>query len=156
MNAQEFMKIIGLIRGAYPHIDRFQDNDVKDVWYECLQDLEYCRARTATLNVIKKAKDFPPDIATIREEYDSLAKAEKSQYYAIKSEFERCRNYYPCSGSIDNGWPEFQERLKKAKTGMQVEAARYLANKVIGYVHECECNGTDPIDFAECIKTVAV
>lgn len=156
MTRDETKKILDIVMRAYPRMRIVETKEDVDLWYECLEDLDYPKARNATINIVKTAKDFPPDIATIREEYDSLAKAEKSQYYAIKSEFERCRNYYPGSGTIDNGWAEFQERLKEAKPDMQIEAARYLANKVIGYVHECECNGNDPIDLAECIRTIEV
>ena len=156
MTKEEWMELAKKLKRVYQREEKFlPDVDTVNQWYEFLDDLDYERTAKAVKEYIKNEK-FAPTVADIRSRHDDLEKAEKTEYYAVKNEFERCRNYYPGSGSIDNGWPEFQERLKKAKEGMQIEAARYLANKVIGYVHECEKNGTDTIDFAECIKTVAV
>lgn len=161
MTSKETFQIIARIIAMYPSFKFGGEIDGMDIgnplkfWHEQIGYMDFAKADKATIECIKECK-YAPTAAEIIEKYNEIEKAEKTEYYAVKNEFERCRNYYPGSGSIDNGWPEFQERLKKAKSGMQVEAARYLANKVIGYVHECECNGTDPIDFAECIKTVAV
>ena len=147
MTANEFTKVIALIRGAFPRMDRFNDADVKDVWYECLQDLEYNKARTATLNAIKQAKDFPPDIATIREQYKVLDAAEKHELGEIRRFYEQARSYYPGCGEVGYGWKEF---VKRAKTRGDAEK---LQNLIIGYVQQAEKTG-DVIDFAECVKTV--
>lgn len=145
MNASEFTKIIGLIRGAFPHMDRFKDDDVKEVWFECLEDLEYGKARTATLNSIKKAKDFPPDIATIREEYFLLCEEERKEIGDIRRFYEQARSYYPNCGEVGYGWKEFWERANT-----RVEAEK-LQNLIIAYVNSTE---NDCIDFVECIRTV--
>ena len=145
MTGSEFMKIIGLIRGAFPHMDRFKDADVKDVWFECLEDLEYGKARTATLNAIKKAKDFPPDIATIREEYFLLCEEERKEIGDIRRFYEQARSYYPNCGDVGYGWKEFWER---ANTRAEAEK---LQNMIIAYVNSTE---NDCIDFVECIRTV--
>lgn len=149
MTAPEFMKIIGLIRGAFPHIDRFQDNDVKDVWYECLEDLEYGRARKATINSIKTTKDFPPDIATIRKEYYRLLDEENKELGEIKKFYGQARNFYPDCGDLGYGWKEFYERAKTK------EDAERLQNLIISYVNYIDRETTENcIDFAECISTV--
>ena len=145
MTAVEFTKIIGLIRGAFPHMDRFKDADVKDVWFECLEDLEYGKARTATLNSIKKAKDFPPDIATIREEYFLLCEEERKEIGDIRRFYEQARSYYPNCGEVGYGWKEFWERANT-----RVEAEK-LQNLIIAYVNSTE---SDCIDFVECVKTI--
>ena len=150
MTAIEFAKIIGLIRGAFPHMDRFKDDDVKDVWYECLSDLDFDIARKATLNTIKAAKDFPPDIATIREEYANIIAAEKKRIGAIRDQYRNAKSYYP--GTIDEGyaWEEWLSRAKDEKT------ASLFCSTVVQYVRECEKNDTlnDIIDFKECVKTI--
>lgn len=146
MTASEFMKIIGLIRGAFPHIDRFQDNDVKDVWYECLQDLEFKTAREATLNVIKVSKDFPPDIAKIREEYDYLKEQEAVNNGQIKQYYQYACGSYPMDIPAGTGWEEWK---KRAKDWRQAE----LFYKVIQQ-YLLELGESDAIDFTECIKTI--
>ena len=145
MTGSEFMKIIGLIRGAFPHMDRFKDADVKDVWFECLEDLEYGKARTATLNAIKKAKDFPPDIATIREEYFLLCEEERKEIGDIRRFYEQARSYYPNCGDVGYGWIDFHERAKTK------DEAERLQNLIISYVNTTQ---SDVIDFVECIKTI--
>ena len=149
MTGSEFMKIIGLIRGAFPHMDRFKDADVKDVWFECLEDLEYGKARTATLNAIKGAKDFPPDIATIREQYGVLDAAEKHEQGEIRRFYEQARSYYPGCGEYGYGWKEFSERARTK------EEAERLQNLIISYVVYIDRESTDDfVDFAECVRTV--
>jgi hypothetical protein len=149
MNASEFSKIIGLITGAFPHMDRFKDNDVKEVWFECLEDLEYERARKATLNAIKAAKDYPPDIATIREEYDKLYSEERKSEGEIRRFYDQARSYYPGSGEYGYGWEEFRARVKDAREAEQ------LQNIIIGYVRHLEKIGAKEVmDFAECVRTV--
>jgi hypothetical protein len=149
MTAVEFTKIIGLIRGAFPRMDRFGDADVKDVWFECMEDLEYDRARKATLNTIKVAKDFPPDIATIREEYARLLKIENEEEAEIRKYYDYARAYYPGSGEPGNGWKEFRERVKT------VEEADRLQRRIIAYVSYMEQNTSENVmPFVECIQTV--
>lgn len=145
MTASEFMKIIGLIRGAFPHIDRFQDNDVKDVWYECLQDLEFKTAREATLNVIKVSKDFPPDIAKIREEYDYLKEQEAVNDGQIKQYYQYACGSYPIDIPSGTGWDVWRER---AKDGRQAEIFYQCIKQ---YLNELE---GDAMDFVECLKTI--
>lgn len=149
MTASEFTKIIGLIRGAYPHIDRFKDDDVKDVWYECLEDLEYQRARRAAINTIKTTKDFPPDIATIRKEYSRLLDEENKELGEIKKFYKQARDFYPNCGEFGYGWKEFYERAKTK------EDAERLQNLIISYVTYIDRETKDDcIDFVECIKTI--
>lgn len=110
MTINEFGKIISLIRGAFPHMDRFKDDDVKDVWYECLEDLQFDIARKATLNTIKRAKDFPPDIATIREEYDRLLEECSAQDRAVRDAYRSITNVYTGIEKLDQYLTVFRER----------------------------------------------
>ena len=149
MNGSEFAKIVDIIRGAFPHMDRFKDDDVKDVWFECLEDLEYGKARTATLNAIKSAREFPPSIADIRAEYEVLEEAERKIRGEIKNSYDNIKSYYPGSGGANYGWAEFQERAKTP------EDARALSQMIFQFVRQCEnekCDNTP--DFAEVIKGI--
>lgn len=110
MTINEFAKIIGLIRGAFPHMDRFKDDDVKDVWYECLSDLDFDIARMATLNTIKAAKDFPPDIATIREEYGKLIEEVNAKDRAVRDLYRNITRVYTGADSLDKYLSIFRER----------------------------------------------
>ena len=158
MTRDETKQILAKLTILYPHFtvgDSVAGFKPTDVWHEMMEDMDFEKVTQALKVCVNKSK-YPPTIGEIREVYDEIIASEKKEYYAIKNEFDRCRDYYPGSGTIDNGWKEFQERLTKAKAGMQIEAARYLANKVIGYVHECEKSGTNPIEFAECIRNIEV
>lgn len=150
MTASEFTKIIGLIKGAFPHIDRFKDDDVKDVWYECLSDLEFDTARVATLNTIKSAKDFPPDIATIREEYANIISAEKKRIGAIRDQYRNAKAEYP--GTIEDGyaWEEWLSRVQDERSSV------ILYGIIKQYIRQCEENNTinSIMDFKECVKTI--
>lgn len=145
MTASEFVKIIGLIGGAYPHIDRFKDDDVKDVWFECLEDLDYDRARKATINLIKSVPDFPPDIAKIREEYNYLREQDKSEQFKIKTYYDQACGSYPIDIPRGTGWDIWQERAKDGKQ------ASIFYECIMQYLNNL--NG-DAMDFEQCLRTI--
>ncbi len=161
MTSKETFKIISRIIAMYPsfkfggEIDGIDIGNPLKFWHEQIGYMAFDKADKATILCISECK-YAPTAAEIIEKYNELEKKDKEEYYKIRGEFERCRNYYPNSGDTEDGWVEFQKRLTKAQAGKQIEASRYLANKVIKYVDECEKNGADPIEFVECIKTVAV
>lgn len=148
MNVSEFTKIIGIIRGAFPHIDRFNDNNVKDVWFECLEDLEYGKARIATLNTVKAAKEFPPTIAEIREEYEALDGEERRLNGQIRTYYDYCRGIYP--GEIEDGygWQEFLDKVHSAKPEKWEQAAKWIYDSMNKLVY----SGDAVPDFIEIIK----
>ena len=149
MNGSEFAKIVEIIRGAFPHMDRFKDNDVKDVWFECLEDLEFGKARTATLNAIKKAREFPPSIADIRAEYDILDEKDKAVLREIRQSYDHIKSYYPGSGGANYGWEEFKARVKSP------DEARALSQMIFSFVRQMENEKCDKTpDFAEVIKGI--
>lgn len=143
MTAVEFTKIIGLIKGAFPRMDRFGDADVKDVWFECLEDLDYTIARTATLNTIKKAKDFPPDIATIREEYQRLYVEYRKADAAIATHYDQMRSTYGGDGEVREYLELFRERC-----GNTVEGADRLHKAMDAFVNSCTYTYTPFLDDA--------
>ena len=148
MNASEFAKIVGLIRGAFPHMDRFKDNDVKDVWYECLGDLEYGKARQATINSLKTAREFPPTIANIREAYEAIDGEEKRLNGIIKTYYEYCRGTYPGNVPDGYGWQEFLDKVHSAKHEKWEQAAKYIYDNMKKIVY----NGETVPEFIEIIK----
>lgn len=149
MTRDETKAILMIITRAYPRMKIVETKEDVDLWHECLEDLEYPKARKAAINIVKNTKDFPPDIATIREEYDRLLKIEKHEEGEIKRFYEQARAYYPGSGEPGNGWKEFRERVKNA------EEAERLQRRIIAYVSYMEQNtGENVMPFVECIQTV--
>lgn len=150
MTREETKQILDIIIRAYPRMRIVETKEDVDLWHECLSDLEYDLARKASINLVKETKDFPPDIATIREEYANIIAAEKKRIGAIRDQYRNAKSYYP--GTIEEGyaWDEWLSRAKDEKTAM------LFCSTVVQYVRECEKNDTlnDIIDFKECVKTI--
>lgn len=150
MTREETKQILDIIIRAYPRMKIVETKEDVDLWHECLSDLEYDLARKASINLVKETKDFPPDIATIREEYANIIAAEKKRIGAIRDQYRNAKSYYP--GTIEEGyaWDEWLSRAKDEKTAM------LFCSTVVQYVRECEKNDTlnDIIDFKECVKTI--
>lgn len=145
MTREETKSILNIIIRAYPRMKIVETKEDVDLWHECLEDLEYQMARRAAINLVKGTKDFPPDIATIREEYDRLLGIDKHELGEIRRFYEQARSYYPNCGEVGYGWKEFWERANT-----RVEAEK-LQNLIIAYVNSTE---SDCVDFAECVRTV--
>ncbi len=145
MTRDETKSILDVIMRAYPRMRIVETKEDVDLWYECLGDLHYETARVATINLVKTAKDFPPDIATIREEYGNLKEQESTNKGQIKTYYQYARGSYPMSIPDGTGWDIWNER---AKDGRQAE----LFYKVIQQ-YLLELNG-DAIDFETCLKTI--
>ena len=149
MNREETKRIIEIITRAYPRMKIVETKEDVDLWHECLEDLEYSRARKAVINLVKVTKDFPPDIAAVREEYNKILEEDNHELAAIRRLFLQTRNYYPCCGEYDYGWKEFSER---AKTKEEAEMLHLL---IINYVKYIDRETKDDvIDFADCVRTV--
>lgn len=150
MTREETKRILDIIIRAYPRMKIVETKEDVDLWHECLSDLEYDLARKASINLVKETKDFPPDIATIREEYANIIAAEKKRIGSIRDQYRNAKSYYP--GTIEEGyaWDEWLSRAKDEKTAM------LFCSTVVQYVRECEKNDTlnDIIDFKECVKTI--
>ena len=145
MKREETKDLLSIIMRAYPRFKIVETKEDVDLWQECLEDLEYPRARKAAINIVKQTKDFPPDIATIREEYDRLLGIDKHELGEIRRFYEQARSFYPGCGEVGYGWIDFKERAKTK------EDAEKLQNMIIAYVNSAE---SDVIDFVECIRTV--
>lgn len=150
MTREETKRILDIIIRAYPRMKIVETKEDVDLWHECLSDLVFDNARKAAISLVKQTKDFPPDIATIREEYANIIAAEKKRIGAIRDQYRNAKSYYP--GTIEEGyaWDEWLSRAKDEKTAM------LFCSTVVQYVRECEKNDTlnDIIDFKECVKTI--
>lgn len=149
MNRDETKKIIEIITRAYPRMKIVETKEDVDLWHECLEDLEYSRARKAVINLVKVTKDFPPDIAAVREEYNKILAEDNNELAEIRRFYIQTRNYYPCCGEYDYGWKEFFNRAKTK------DDAEKLCSLIINYVNYIDRETKeDEIDFAECIRTI--
>lgn len=149
MKRDETKALLEILIRAYPRMKIVETKEDVDLWHECLEDLEYSMARKATINIVKTAKDFPPDIATIREEYGRLMAIEQREQGEIRRFYEQARSYYPGCGEYGYGWKEFSDRAKTK------EDAERLQNLIISYVQYIDRETKDDcVDFAECVRTV--
>lgn len=148
MTRDETKCILDIVMRAYPRMRIVETKEDVDLWFECLEDLEYETARKATINLVKTAKDFPPDIATIRSEYDELISVEKREQGAIKTNYDYARGSYPQSIEAGYAWEEWKTRAKDG------EMASLFYKVIMQYVGECDKKNEDVMDFKECVKTI--
>lgn len=148
MTRDETKNILDIVMRAYPRMRIVETKEDVDLWFECLEDLTYETARKATINLVKTEKDFPPDIATIRSEYDELIAAERRMQGAIKTNYDNARISYPQNIPIGYAWEEWRSRAKDDK------GAEIFRQVISQYVRECERANTDVMDFKECVKTI--
>ena len=145
MTRDETKKILDIVMRAYPRMRVVETKEDVDLWFECLNDLDYAKAREATINLVKTAKDFPPDIATIREEYERLVGADLYEKGLIKTYYQYACGSYPIDIPYGTGWEEWQERAKSGKD------AEIFHQCIQQYLRELD---GDAMDFVECLKTI--
>ena len=148
MTREETKQILDIIIRAYPRMRIVETKEDVDLWFECLEDLAYETARKATINLVKTAKDFPPDIATIRSEYDELISVEKREQGAIKTNYDYARGSYPQSIEAGYAWEEWKARAKDG------EMASLFYKVIMQYVSECDKKNEDVMDFKKCVETI--
>lgn len=78
MDKKNFCEVAGILRNAYRRHDFLIGTDEGNVWYECLQDLQYERLRDSVIQWIQENK-FPPTIADLREVYNKTKENSKWQ-----------------------------------------------------------------------------
>lgn len=148
MTRDETKNILDIVMRAYPRMRIVETKEDVDLWFECLEDLKYETARKATINLVKSAKDFPPDIATIRYEYDKLIADEKKEQGAIKTNYDYARGSYPQSIEAGYAWEEWKARAKDG------EMASLFYKVIMQYVSECDKKNEDVMDFKKCVETI--
>lgn len=148
MTRDETKNILDIVMRAYPRMRIVETKEDVDLWFECLEDLKYETARKATINLVKSAKDFPPDIATIRYEYDKLIADEKKEHGAIKTNYDYARGSYPQSIEAGYAWEEWKARAKDG------EMASLFYKVIMQYVSECDKKNEDVMDFKKCVETI--
>ena len=103
IDKKEFKEIIENIKGAY--LDKFPEinGHARDMWYECLKDLDFNRTKDAVMNYAK-ANKYPPAISDIREQHQLLLKEEirnapkPNRFDVLEKEF---RDHLIAKGAID-------------------------------------------------------
>lgn len=148
MTREETKQILDIIIRAYPRMRIVETKEDVDLWFECLEDLKYETARKATINLVKTAKDFPPDIATIRSEYDELISAEKREQVAIKTNYDYARGSYPQRIEAGYAWEEWKARAKDGST------AEIFRQVIMQYISESEKKNENVMDFKKCVETI--
>lgn len=148
MTREETKQILDIIIRAYPRMRIVETKEDVDLWFECLEDLTYETARKATINLVKTEKDFPPDIATIRFEYDKLIENEKKEQGAIKTNYDYARGSYPQSIEAGYAWEEWKARVKYG------EMASLFYKVIMQYVSECDKKNENVMDFKKCVETI--
>lgn len=68
MDKRQFLELAEILRNAYKKSGFMTETQEGDVWYECLQDLQYEWLRPAAIQWIQENK-FPPTIAELRDLY---------------------------------------------------------------------------------------
>ena len=148
MTIDETVKMIDLLKAAYPRMEHFGDDSVKEVWCDAFEDVDGKIALKATMVCIKKY-EFMPSIAQVLRECEAISAEANKDEREIREYYERTRSYYPGSGDYNYGWEEWLTRVSEASD--RVSAARWLNNRITQYVNSCE---KETMDFAECIRTV--
>lgn len=143
MTREETKSILNIIIRAYPRMKIVETKEDVDLWHECLEDLEYQMARKAAINLVKETKDFPPDIATIREEYKRLYDEYKKADAAIVTHYDQMRSTYGGDGEIREYLELFRERC-----GNTVEGADRLHKAMDAFVNSCTYTYTPYLDDA--------
>ena len=150
MTREETKRILDIIIRAYPRMKIVETKEDVDLWHECLNDLEYGTARQAAINLVKQTKDFPPDIAAVRSEYDSIISSEKKRIGAIRDQYRNAKSDYP--GTIEEGyaWEEWLSRVQDERSSV------ILYGIIKQYIRQCEADNTinSIMDFKECVKTI--
>lgn len=153
MNKQEFREVMeglkSLYGGKIPDMNGF----AREIWYECLSDMDFDRTKNAITNHIKSSK-FPPTVADIREHYQLITKSEIGNNLELEKIYEEMRNYYPNGNNDDkNARGLFFSKLLMVKKEDKYEWATNVKKKVCDYVIECE-KGIKELNMtlSECIQ----
>ena len=152
MNKQEFKEVMEGLKSLYG--DKIPDMNgfAREIWFECLSDMDFERTKKAITNHIKSSK-FPPTVADIREQYGLLVGKCKSEAIALRDVFNEMRNYYPGGNKDSNAENVFLSRILELDANARLSYAIALKNKVIDYVKKCE-QGADEMrmTLSECIE----
>ena len=72
MNRKEFLELTTTINLAYRNARPIEDMAMAEVWYQGLKDLDFEKAKEATLKIIMTSH-FPPEISDIRKAVTDLS-----------------------------------------------------------------------------------
>jgi hypothetical protein len=149
MTIENTVSLIEMIAAAYPRFEVLKSEETITVWHECLEDLDYDKAKIATKNVIK-VSEYPPTIAEIRNNYEEIAKEEKKLRDTCNYNYKLCRGIYPKELEEGYGYNEFVAKVMTAKPEKRIEAAQYIYSHMNKVVY----SGEEVPDFVEIIKGI--
>lgn len=154
MDKVEFKEIIDGLRSVYGNRNLEMSGFARELWYECLEDLNFTITKKAIINYAKKSK-FAPTASDIRVEY-GLIIAEKQKTLNILEEiFYFMRNRYP-GGKEDRKASEiFYSKICEKDIDERCDYAEVIKNSVLDYVSRCEQRICEmDMSLSECIKAV--
>lgn len=155
MNKQEFKEVMEGLKSLYG--DKIPDMNgfAREVWYECLSDMDFEKAKKAIINHIKSNK-FSPTVADIREQYRLIAGRSKSDAMALRDVFNEMKYYYPGGNNDVNAENVFLSVIMDLDANSRLGYANAIKNTVIDYVIRCEKGEEEmKMTLSECIKFVS-
>ena len=150
MTRNEWAEIVKKIRAMFPQSSFMNDQEVFDVWFEMLEDLEFPATMRSVENYAKE-NQYPPTIADIRQGYKVLWDGYKAFVNNCKDVFCLATSYYPgMNMKLENEQFEvFLGWLKKFPQKEWMAKTYKFKEKAIAYVKDCEINHKDPMDFKD-------
>lgn len=128
MKREELKSILQKITVAYP--DKFKINqEIFDLWYECLSDLEPVKTDMAVLNHIKQSR-FVPTIADIRNGYDNMVN-ERDE--TIRRCFHSMISHF---NDIEGAFDVFADIISRQEEKKKVPAAEWICGYVVEHQNE--------------------
>lgn len=147
MTIEQTVKIFNTLKAAYPRMEQFDNDEVREVWATAFADLDGEIAMKAVWECIK-TQEFMPSIAQVIKAYDEIVKEEKHQTGISRQFYEYCRGVYPKELPDNYGWQEFIDKVNTAKPEKREIAAQWIFDKMRERIYSGE---TVP-DFIELIK----
>lgn len=132
MTREELKQNLMLIESAYPGKNFKVDQDIFNVWYECVGELRASSFHKAVLSAISK-NTFPPTIAEIKSEYDTIEAERIKLNNEIRRDFDNAISMYPgmkTDRENQTAWKMYLECLKSVPEEVRVKKADEI-NKAI-------------------------
>lgn len=152
MNKQEFKEVMEGLKLLYG--DKIPDMNgfAREIWFECLSDMDFDKTKKAIINHIKASK-FPPTVADIREQYRLIIRKCQNDAIVLRDLFNEMRNYYPGGSNDGNAEGVLLDILQNIDREDWFNYTTAIKNTVIDYVKRCEIGADDMrMTLSECIK----
>lgn len=152
MNKQQFKEIMDGLKSMYGERIPDMSGIARELWYECLMDMEFELTKKAIVSHIKSSK-YPPTVADIREQYGLIKSKGNEQLREIEHIFCEMKNYYPNGNEDKRAEDIFYNHMCEIDNDNRISYGKAICNTVIDYVKRCE-QGIVELDktFSECIE----